>query len=103
MKKEFQYYYPYIDQNKIFITGTQHYEIHFKNSLLVSKKVFFNQNKLDFSKKYICFSGDDVNYCKFHYSFLKNAIFLENIPPMEQIVLKINCDGYIISNSTFSW
>lgn len=60
MKKELQYYYPYIDRNKIFITGSSQYEAHFNNSLLVSKEVFFKQNKLDFSKKYICFSGDDV-------------------------------------------
>ena len=60
MKKELQYYYPYIDQNKIFITGTPQFESHFDKNSIISREVFFNQNKLDFSKKYICFSGDDV-------------------------------------------
>ncbi|WP_293870278.1 UDP-glycosyltransferase [Flavobacterium sp.] len=60
MKKELQYYYPYINENQIFITGTPQFEPHFVKNNIVSKEVFYNQNKLDFSKKYICFSGDDA-------------------------------------------
>lgn len=57
----------------------------------------------DWESRTIIFTSDEISYCKFHYSFLKNAVFLENIPPMEQIVLGMQCDDYVISNSTFSW
>lgn len=60
MKNELQYYYPDIKVSQIFITGTPQFEPHFEKQFLITKEVFFNQNDLDLSKKYICFSGDDV-------------------------------------------
>jgi hypothetical protein len=60
MKKEFLYYYPYISEDKIKITGTTQFEPHFQENLLVSKEVFFKEHKLDYNKKYICYSGDDI-------------------------------------------
>ncbi|MGC4041476.1 MAG: alpha-1,2-fucosyltransferase [Flavobacterium sp.] len=61
------------------------------------------QNFPDYKERTLIFTSDDISYCKYHYSFLDNAVFLENVPPMEQMVIGINCDDYIISNSTFSW
>ena len=60
MKKELQYYYPYINENRIFITGTPQFEPHFDKQFIVSMETFFKEYSLDLSKKYICFSGDDV-------------------------------------------
>ncbi len=60
MKSELRYYYPHINDNQIFITGTPQFEPHFETSLLVSKEIFFKEYRLDASKRYICFSGDDV-------------------------------------------
>jgi hypothetical protein len=60
MKMELKYYYPNIKDEQIFITGTPQFESHFNKTILQSKDYFFNENKLDNTKKYICFSGDDV-------------------------------------------
>ena len=60
MKNELQYYYPHIAEKQIFITGTPQFEIHFDKNVLVSREKFCKEYMLDVSKKYICFSGDDV-------------------------------------------
>jgi hypothetical protein len=60
MKKELQYYYPYVDENQIFVTGTPQFETHFADDILISREVFFKTYSLDIQKKYICFSGDDI-------------------------------------------
>lgn len=60
MKKELLFYYPYIKEKQVFVTGTPQFESHFDASKLISKEVFFEQNNLDINKKYICYSGDDV-------------------------------------------
>ncbi len=59
MKKELLFYYPYIKEENIFVTGTTQFEMHFDKNTLLSKDNFFKQHKLDLNKKYICFSGDD--------------------------------------------
>jgi hypothetical protein len=60
MKNELQYYYPYIAENQIFVTGTPQFETHFADSILLSREVFFKEYDLEINKKYICFSGDDI-------------------------------------------
>jgi hypothetical protein len=60
MKQELLLYYPYLKQEQIFITGTPQFESHFDQSKLLSRDAFFEQNRLDLDKKYICYSGDDV-------------------------------------------
>ena len=60
MKNELVYYYPYIKEEQIFITGTPQFETHFDKNVLLSKDVFCQKNNLDSVKKYICYSGDDV-------------------------------------------
>lgn len=47
--------------------------------------------------------SDDIKYCKFHFSFLKNAFFGTGLNEIEQLCLGSLCDDFIISNSTFSW
>ena len=57
----------------------------------------------DWESRNIIFSSDDIEYCKFHFSFLPNAYFLENLSPIEQLAFATSCNDFIISNSTFSW
>lgn len=63
MKKELLYYYPYIKENQILVTGTPQFESHFNTHKIVSKEQFFEWHQLDPQKKYICYSGDDVTTC----------------------------------------
>lgn len=63
MKKEMLHYYPYINVDQIFVTGTPQFEAHYNTSCLLSREVFFENNGLDLNKKYICYSGDDVTTC----------------------------------------
>lgn len=60
MKKELLQYCPYISAEKVFVTGTPQFESHFDQSILQSREDFFATHGLDSSKKYICFSGDDI-------------------------------------------
>jgi len=60
MKRELLYYYPYITDQQVFVTGTPQFEPHFDASLLVSRSDFFKTHGLDIETKYICFSGDDI-------------------------------------------
>jgi len=47
--------------------------------------------------------SDDIDYCKFHFSFLENAYFGDRLNVIEQLCLGSLCDDFIIGNSTFSW
>jgi hypothetical protein len=60
MKNELLYYYPYLNENQVVVTGTPQFETHTEKDLLISKEAFFKEYNLDTSKKYICYSGDDV-------------------------------------------
>jgi len=60
MKNELQYYYPQVNKNQIIVTGTPQFVPHFDKKIIESKEIFYEKHHLDFNKKYICFSGDDV-------------------------------------------
>lgn len=60
MKTELLKYYPFISENKVVVTGTPQFEMHYNQSLLRPREAFFKQYGLDLNKKYICFSGDDA-------------------------------------------
>lgn len=63
MKEELLQYYPYIKAENIHITGTPQFESHYETDRLVAKETFFKQNGLDITRRYICYSGDDVTTC----------------------------------------
>jgi hypothetical protein len=63
MKSELLHYYSYIKKEHVFVTGTPQFETHYDTSRLLSKEFFFEKYNLDSSKKYICYSGDDVTTC----------------------------------------
>ncbi|WP_232778370.1 UDP-glycosyltransferase [Salegentibacter sediminis] len=60
MKDELRKYYPFIAESQIQVTGSPQFEPHYDLSLRQSRKEFFGKYGLDLSKKYICFSGDDI-------------------------------------------
>lgn len=58
----------------------------------------------DFRDQYnLLIFSDDFDYCKLHFSCLPNAYFAEGLGAMQQMCLGIECDNFIIANSTFSW
>ncbi|WP_281322650.1 UDP-glycosyltransferase [Flavobacterium aestivum] len=73
MKKELLFYYPYIQESQVFVTGTPQFESHFDKRKLLPREVFFEQNNLDANKKYICYSGDDVTTCPDDPKYLEDV------------------------------
>jgi hypothetical protein len=74
MKKELLYYYPYIKENQIVVTGTPQFENHFQVDNIIDRELFFKQNGLDIQKKYICYSGDDVTTSPYDPDYLLDLI-----------------------------
>lgn len=60
MKKELLMYCPYVNPDKVYVSGTPQFESHFDKNLLETRETFFSKHNLDLNKKYICFSGDDI-------------------------------------------
>jgi hypothetical protein len=84
MKEQLLFYYPYILENQIFITGTPQFETHFDESTLETKKTFSKANNLNLETEYICFSGDDVTTSP------HDQIYLEDLA---KVVKHINSEG----------
>jgi len=61
------------------------------------------KNFSDWKERALIFTSDDINYCKKHFKFLPNAVFIEKSNTVEQLILGSLCDDFVISNSTFSW
>ena len=73
MKSELRYYYPHVQEDQIIVTGTPQFETHFDNAKLQSKADFFPSHNLDVSKRYFCFSGDDVTTSPNDPQYLEDA------------------------------
>lgn len=85
MKNELQYYYPHISENQIVITGTPQFETHFEENIIISRESFFNEYKLDTTKKYICYSGDDITTSPNDSTYLAD---------LAKAIIKLNEKGY---------
>ena len=81
-----------------FVYHSHYYQLPYQYYFLALK-----ENFADWEERNVIFMSDDINYCKFHFGFLKNAIFLENISAIEQLAISSQGQDFIISNSTFSW
>lgn len=73
MKSELQKYYPQIKDEQIKITGTPQFENHFNNDIKIDRINYFKMYNLDISKKYICFSGDDITTSPNDPQYLKDT------------------------------
>ncbi len=85
MKIELQKYYPHITNNQILVTGTPQFENHFNNDFKIDKITFFDNYNLDFTKKYICYSGDDITTSPRDPQYLKDTA---------QAIRNLNTKGY---------
>lgn len=85
MKKELLFYYGYINESQVFVTGTPQFEPHYNESLLQSREAFFEKYKLDLEKKYICFSGDDITTSPLDQYYLEDLV---------NAVRALNSEGY---------
>lgn len=81
-----------------FVNHPYYYQLDYKYYMLAITTQF-----QDWNQRHLIFTSDDIEYCKTHFGFLKNAIFIENTKAIEQLVLGSLCKDFIISNSTFSW
>jgi hypothetical protein len=81
-----------------FVNHPHYYQLSYRYYFLALKEVF-----PDWHERNLIFLSDDINYCKFHFEFLENAFFLENLSPIEQLAISSRGNDFIISNSTFSW
>jgi hypothetical protein len=73
MKRELLKYHPEISDNQIVVTGTPQFEPHFDASIFLNRNVFFENYGLDSSKKYICYSGDDITTCPDDQQYLNDT------------------------------
>lgn len=60
MKQEIKLYYPEIPQSNVLITGTPQFECYGNPKNIIPKEIFYAKYNLDFNKKIICYSGDDI-------------------------------------------
>ncbi|MFI1745822.1 alpha-1,2-fucosyltransferase [Thalassobellus sediminis] len=81
-----------------FVNHPYYYQLDYKYYFLGIIKNF-----PDWKERTLIFTSDDINYCKKHFKFLKNTVFIDNTPAIEQLALGTLCKDFVISNSTFSW
>jgi hypothetical protein len=74
MKEEMLKYYPYINQDKIIVTGTPQFTLYFNKDNIVTKEQFAITHGLDPAKEFICFSGDDVTTSPYDPDYLEDTI-----------------------------
>lgn len=84
MKAELLFYYPYIQEQQIIISGTPQFEMHFDTTLKQTKTAFCDEHNLDVNKRYLCFSGDDITTSPHDPFYLEETA---------KTVRKINTDG----------
>lgn len=73
MKHELLFYYPFINEKQVVVTGTPQFEAHFDATKIKAKEDFFKENNLDMERKYICYSGDDVTTCPDDPQYLEDV------------------------------
>lgn len=84
MKEELLNYYPWIDRNKVYITGTPQFQVHSNPQLRIPESEFYSRYKLKKGRKYLCFSGDDVTTSP------RDQVFLRDVA---KAVKELNRDG----------
>lgn len=84
MKAELLKYYPFINSEKIKISGSPQFEHYFNNELIVPKEDFFWENNLDLETEYLCYSGDDITTSP------HDELFLEDLA---QTVRELNAEN----------
>lgn len=73
MKDELLRYYPEIQKNSIYVTGTPQFDL-YKTAKIASKEIFFDTHNLDIHKFTICFSGDDELTSPYDPKYLEDLV-----------------------------
>jgi hypothetical protein len=73
MKEEMKIFYPEINQENVIVTGTPQFEFYMQKERLVSKEEFSKKYNLDPTKKWICYSGDDVKTSPYDFNYLNDV------------------------------
>ena len=60
MKEEMQQFYPEIEAKRVKNVGTPQFEFYKESHRIISKDEFAKRYGLDVSKRWVCYSGDDV-------------------------------------------
>lgn len=74
MKRELLHYYPFVNENQIFVTGTPQFETHTYQRNIDSREAFLKKYNLDPNKKYICYSGDDITTSPNDPQYLEDTV-----------------------------
>jgi hypothetical protein len=85
MKAEVLKYCPYVSEKSIFVTGTPQFQSHFDTSIISTKEEFYAKYNLDFSKNYICYSGDDI---------VTSPLDQHYVEDLAKSVRELNAKGY---------
>lgn len=85
MKQELLYYYHFVSDNQIKVTGTPQFEFHYDKALLMSKSAFYSMYDLEKDRTYLCYSGDDVTTSP------KDELYLRDVA---EAIKQLNKDGH---------
>jgi hypothetical protein len=84
MKTELLQYHSFIMPGQIMVTGTPQFEFHFNKHLKQDRTAFLRNYDLDPTKKYLCFSGDDVTTSPHDPQYLEDVAKVVRILNQEQ-------------------
>ncbi len=73
MKKELHFYYPFVRDEQVFVTGTPQFEPHYDTSLLQTRAAFCEAHGLSPNTRYLCFSGDDITTSPLDQYYLEDT------------------------------
>lgn len=91
MKKELELFYPEINKDQVFVTGTPQFECYKNPENIIPKEEFYTRYDLDSTKKIICYSGDDVLTCPDDPKYLNDLadeLVKNNLDITYQILLR---------------
>ncbi len=91
MKKELLYFYSELSSEAIHVTGTPQFEFYFDTENIMSKEALAAQYDLDPTKKWICFSGDDVGTSPHDPQYLHDiaeALRVSNLQNEVQLIFR---------------
>lgn len=80
MARELRKYHPEITENQIAVSGSPQFEMHGCREGRTDRTSFFRQHGLDSTRRYICYSGDDVTTSPFDQDYLRDlALAVEDL------------------------
>lgn len=85
MKEQLLQYYPFVNNEQVFVTGTPQFEPHFYSDLSETRDAFFKLYGLDINKRYVCFSGDDETTSPLDQYYLED---------LSNAIRNLNSNGY---------